>query len=403
MTSILLPNLPWIRRLACGLALLSPGLAVLLPAAEPATLEERLRRLEQKVEVLEQENTDLRKQLGKPASTVPVTAAGTENKLVIGGFLHAQAEFGRAPDNRWSGVRDRFFFRRARLYVAGNFAEDFDFKAEVDLQGNTISAGTGQLVRANEVFLNWHKFDFANVRFGQIKPAYSAEALSSDPKLVAVERSLSNDRLADGRQLGMSVGGEVLGKRASYLLVVGNGNGSNVSGNDNSKFQKSARVAVTPVATKQDKVVLGVDGLWSDDVAITKSDLGLTGNLFTGRREMSGVDAVWTHGPAEFSGELLHGVFKPVNRVPAAKFDAEGWHLTATYFLLPNQLQAVVRRESFDPNTAVSGNTVNTWLFGLNYFIKGDNLKLSVDYLDGHVPGSTTDGGRIITRMQVLF
>jgi phosphate-selective porin len=398
--TLLTQNLIRISRLA----LLAPVLLATLPAAESPTLEERLRRLEQKVETLEKENGELRTQLGKAApAPVVVTPLGTENKLALGGFLQGQAEFGRASDGRWNGLRDRFFFRRARIYVVGNFAEDFDFKAELDLSGNTLSAGTGQLARANEIFVNWHKYPAANIRFGQLKPAYGAEQLATDTRIPTIERSLSSDRLSDGRQLGLSVGGDLFEKKAGYLVVVGNGNGANVTGNDNSKFQKSARFSFSPLATKEDKVVLGVDGLWSDDVGLAKSDLGLTGNLFTGRREMSGIDAVWTHGPAEFSGELLHGTFKPTNAVPAHRLDAEGWHLTATYFLLPNQLQAVVRREAFDPNTAVGGNTISTWLFGLNYFIKGDNLKLSLDYLDGHVPGSSTDGGRILSRVQVIF
>src|SRR6478736_4530852 len=84
--------------------LLILGLAPLaLHAAEPASIEERLRALETKVGQLTQENSDLKKQLGvtpKGAPTV-VTAAGKESKLSIGGFLQAQAEFGDAPDARF--------------------------------------------------------------------------------------------------------------------------------------------------------------------------------------------------------------------------------------------------------------------------------------------------------------
>ena len=49
--------------------------------------------------------------------------------------------FGGAPDARWSGVtgNDRFFFRRARISVAGAFAEHFDFKAELDLQAGLVT------------------------------------------------------------------------------------------------------------------------------------------------------------------------------------------------------------------------------------------------------------------------
>lgn len=368
-------------------------------------MEERLRVLEQQVQGLAKENAELKHQLGWKGATAPVLPqpGGKETKLIVGGFLQGQAEFGHASDPRWAAVKDRFFFRRARIYLAGSFAEDFDFKAELDLQGNTLGAGTGQLARANEIYINWHKYPFANLRFGQIKPAFGGEALASDTGIFTVERSLANDRLTDGRQLAASVAGDLFGKKLSYLAVVANGSGSNVSANDNSRFSKSARVAYTPVATASDKLIVAVNGLWTEDTNVAKSDFGLPGNLFTGSRRMSGVDVTWTHGRLDLNAEWLHGTFKPAGAVPAAKFEAEGWQATAAYFLIPAKLRAVIREESFDPNTAIGGNTIRTMTFGLNYYLKGEDIKFMVDYLDGQVPGSNTDGGRILSRLQIIF
>ncbi len=370
--------------------------------AQNASLEDRLNALEQRVQALAKENTDLKKQLGWKESTPPVLAqpGGKETRVTVGGFLQGQAEFGHASDTRWNGVKDRFFFRRARIYVAGSFAEDFDFKAELDLQGNTLGASTGNLARANEIFINWRKYPAANLRFGQLKPAFGAETLLSDTKMLTIERSLASERLTDGRQLAIGALGDLFGKKLSYYAVVAQGNGSNVSANDNNKFQQSARIVFTPISTAHDKVALGVNGLWTTDTGITKSDLGLAGNLFTGSRSMSGLDAQWTHGPLELGAEWLHGSFRPTGGV---SFKAEGWHATAAYFLIPAKLQAVYREESFDPNTATGGNTFRTHLFGLNYYVKGDDIKFGLDYLDGHVPGSTKDGSRVISRVQVIF
>lgn len=376
-----------------------------LSAATTPTVEERLKALEEQVRNLATENAQLKQQLGWKDKTAPVLVqpGGKETKLVVGGFLQGQAEFGRASDPRWNGVRDRFFFRRARIHLAGNFAEDFDFKAELDLQGNTLSAGTGQLARANEIFINWHKYPFANLRFGQLKPAYGAEALAGDSKTIMIERSLSSDRLADGRQLAVGAAGDLFGKQVSYLAMVANGNGANVSANDNSKFAKSARVTYTPAATAAGKLVLGVDGLWTTDAGVTKSGFGLSGNLFTGTRRMSGADLAWTHGPFDLTAEWLHGVFRPATAIPAAKFKAEGWQATAACFVVPFRLQVVVRHEEFDPNTATGGNTIRSQTLGLNYFIKGDDIKLMLDYLHGRVPGSAADGDRLLSRVQIVF
>lgn len=379
-------------------------LTAVVRAGEP-TVEDRLKTLESLVQNLARENAELKKELGWKDNKVPVLVqpVGKETKLSVGGFLQAQGEFGQAADSRWTGVKDRFFFRRARIYVTGSFAENFDFKAELDLQGNSLSAGTGLLARANEIFICWRKYDFATVRFGQIKSAFGAEQLASDTRLFAIERTLSNDRLTDGRQLGLSVGGDLLDKKISYLFVLSNGNGVNVSANDNSKFNKSAHLYFTPVATKENKLVFGAGGLWTEDVNVSKSGFGFAGNLFTGERYSWGADAQYNHGPFDLSAEWLHNTFKPANALPAAKFEAEGWQVTAAYFVIPSKLQAVIRREGFDPNTAVGADATRSWTVGLNYLIKGEDLRLMLDYIHGEVPGSTTDGGRWLTRMQVLF
>lgn len=376
--------------------------AVALSAQTSAPVEERLRALEQQVQNLAKENADLKKELGWKDQKAPVlvSPAGKEIKLAVGGLLQAQGEFGRAADPRWAGIKDRFFFRRARIYVLGSFAEDFDFKAELDLSGNALSAGPGLLTRANEIYVQWRKYPAATVRFGQIKSAFGAEQLSSDSKGFAIERTLPNDRLTDGRQIGFSVGGEVEGNKIGYLLTLHNGTGTNTSANDNSKFQKSVRVYFTPLATKDDKLMFGVNGLWTEDAGVTKAGFGLAGNLFIGTRSAWGVDALWTHGRLDVFGEYLHNTFKPAG---AAEFEADGWQATAAYFLVPGKVQGMLRHEEFDPNTAVGGNKIRSSTIGLNYLIKGEDLRLMVDYIHGVVPGSSTDGGRVLTRMQVLF
>lgn len=390
--------------LFCCLPLLPLALAAQTSAV---SLEERLSALEQKVQALAKENAELKEKLGgKKDAPAPVLVkpAGKETSLTVGGFLQGQAEFGRAPDSRWSGTRDRFYFRRARLYLAGTFAEDFDFKAELDLQGNTLGASTGNLTRANEVFINWHRYEAANVRFGQLKPAFGAEALLSDTKGVTIERSLANDRLTDGRQLALGAMGTLFAKQLGYYVVIANGNGANVSANDNSKFQRSARVTWSPaLPPAAGTLTLGVDGLWTQDAGLAKSDFGFTGNLFTGKRVMSGVDAHWSWQRFDLFAEWLRGTFEPANAVPRAKLRAQGWQTTAAFFLLPAKLQAVARYEEFDPNTDVAGNAFRSSTFGLNYLIKGEDLRLMVDYLDGHMPGAANDGGRLLTRIQVIF
>lgn len=376
-------------------------------SAAESSVEERLNALESRLQELARENADLKKQLGwkeeKPG--VVVQPVGKETKLAVGGFLQGQAEFGGVPDSRWSGMtgNDRFFFRRARVYVTGTFAENFDFKAELDLQGNTLSGATGHRAQGNEIYIGWNRHPEARVRFGQLKPAFGGEQLMSDTKLVTIERYLGSDRLADGRQLAASVFGDLFDKKFSYLLVAGNGNGSNVSGNDDSRFQRSARVTFTPWSAKEGKLTVGANGFWSEDAAVSRSGLGFTGNNFAGKRHGSGLDATLTWDRFDFSAEWLQMDYRPVNAVPDAQFDADAWQATLAYYILPAKLQAVLRHETFDPNSRRANDVVDSWLFGLNYYIKGDDLKLQINYLKGDTPGATGSQGRLLTRMQVMF
>lgn len=160
---------------------------------------------------------------------------------------------------------------------------------------------------------------------------------------------------------------------------------------------------MSPLATKDTKLMIGAGGLWTEDTGATKSGFGFVGNLFTGVLSAVGLDAQFKTRQFDLSAEWLRNPFKPTNVLPAAKFSAPGWQVTAAYFVIPNRLQALLRREEFDPNLSIESNTSRSWTLGLNYLIKGEDLRLMVDYIHGEVPGSPTDGGRLLTRMQLLF
>lgn len=396
----------------CGWAALVAATPVALRAADAPTAEERLRRLEATVELLQKENAELRHLVGKPASEAPsVAPSGKETKLSIGGFTQGQAEFGGAGDGRFAGVNDRFYFRRARIALSGSFAEHFDFKIEGDFGANSLSAGTGLRAQANEIYLNWNRYAVANLRMGQLKPAFGSEQLMSDTKTPTIERFLANDRLVDGRQLAVGLYGELPNKRVSYLVVVGQGNGSNVSANDNNKFLSSIRVVGVALDDKEaGKLTFGANAMHSEDNAISKAGLGLDSvpggaidNLFVGRRDTWGLDAAWHRDLVDLSAEYIRANVRPTNRVPAGTFHATGWHATAGYFVVPGALQAIVRREEFDPNNLTGGDRTENWVLGLNYLIKGDDIKLMTNYIFGKAAGLPDDRGRWVTRMQIIY
>lgn len=433
------------RVLILTAALLAPALPPTALAAAP-TVEERLQALEAGLAQLQEENARLRAQLaGAPPAAVPalpaaplvaavpaapasaaaaatpapvsvdgparVVAGGNEATLTLGGFIQGQYENGDAGDQRFVGISDRFYFRRARMSVTGSFAENFDFRVEADFGANTIGAGTGIRASANEVYVNWNKYPAANIRVGYLKPAFGGDQLWSDTTALTIERPLASDRIADGRQPGLGLYGSVLDGRVGYIITAGHGNGSNSNLNDNDRNLGAARLYGTLFDTAAaGRFVGAVNAIRSEDTATLKPGFGLDfipggidDGIFRGKRAGWGVDAQWTLNRLFLGGELLRERYEPDNAIPAASFDAQGWQLTAAYMVVPRRLQAVLRREVFDPNLDVSGDATENWLAGLNYLVKGDDIKLMVNYLFGDAPGLPDDSGRLLARIQLVY
>lgn len=395
------------------------ALSALLAAATSTfaqtNVEDRLKTLEQAIKSLQQENKDLKTQLGwdGKAPLVVAKAAGKESKLTLGGFVQGQAEFGGVPDARFAGIEDRALLRRARVNIAGAFLERFDFKLEADFGANSLSEKTGYSAQLTDVFLNWNRYDAANVKFGQFKTPFGYEQLVGDTKLLTIERSLANDRQNEGRQIGLGVAGDFVKKRVGYSVGAFNGTGVNTSANDNDKFLFAGRIYGVPVLTKlgqhELRWTVAVNGVCTSDVGLSKSGYGFDStpataavdNLFTGNRDAVGVDTQLKWGPLLLEAEYLRGHAKQTPPGIPASLTADGWYVTAAYLFAP-KWQALVRYDCFDPNLAIANNTTTEWTFGLNYLLKGDDLKFMVNYLVGHT-GSGDDTGRLLTRVQYVF
>jgi phosphate-selective porin OprO and OprP len=386
-------------------------------AADAGSVEERLKKLETQVDGLQMENASLKKELGydpkKPAAFV--RGAGKESKITLGGYLQFMAEFGNAPDGRYNGIEDRFLARRARINVIGSFLENFDYKAEIDFGANAISEKTGYSGQFTDVFLNWNKYEYANLKAGQYKTHFGWEQILSDTKLLTIERSLPNDRLTDGRQIGTSVTGAVLDKRLRYAVGMFNGTGVNNSFNDNDHFMYTARIQGTALKTEWNKMEVewnvGINALTSKDSGVTKNGFGFDStpltvaadNLFFGDRNAWGIDTQAKVGPFDFQAEYIRNRFEPDNSAPANGLESDGWYVLGGYYIVPKHLQAILRFENFDPDRGVHGNTSDVWTFGLNYYIKGDDLKIMANYLYGDQAGIEERKGRLLLMAQVIF
>ena len=377
--------------------------------AQPAALsvEERLERLEKQLARIEarlgdtvaraelapalKEFSEVSRQLGWDGKALPtvVKAGGKEQKLSIGGFVHTHAEFGNAPDSRYTGINNRVLLRRARITTKGSFAEGFEFTLQPDFGNNSIAGNTAYRGGFADAFVAWTKYEAANLQLGQFKSAFGYEQLLSDTKTPMVERSLPSDMLTVSRQIGFAILGSVANKRISYNIGAYNGNGVNNGNNDNDQFMYAGRVAANAWSRGADKLCFGANGYWSADTG-----------TFTGQRTAWGVDSQFTLGRTELTAEYLHAL---QNRITGADVTADGWSLLAGYFVVPKVWQALVRYETYDANTRIGGTTSATWIFGANYFLKGDDIKFSFNYYLGNPAGPLSRQSRVMSRLQLVF
>jgi len=385
--------------------------------ADDSAIEARLAKLEQEVATLRQENQQLRRDLGVEvvARQSDVKMGGKSEALQLGGMVQVQSEAGDQGDARFSDGNDRFYLRRARLNAAGRFLEEFNFRAELDLAGSLANT-TAFRAQLTDAYVNWNRFDSANVRVGQFKTPFGLEQLYQDSQLTFAERSLVSDRLTPGRQLGAQAGGEYWFDRFNWAAGVFNGNGINQNFNDNDRFLEVARVSVAPVSGRYfdqpSRWTIGIDSFRSRDANVSMAtEFGIDStptsaakdNIFAGVRRGIGYDSQVQFGPFEAWGEYLQVTFDPSDRLPLGHLKSNGWSGQLSAFVIDNKLQLAARRERFDPNANVAGNETATTTLGANWYFKQNDIKLQLDWLRSDVPGLTKTQQKWIARLQTVF
>ena len=371
-----------------------------MPLLAQDDIEARLRKLENEVETLKQENAQLRKDLGlekESKQAVAQQAADVKRAgnaaLQFGGLIQAQSEAGDKTDSRFSDSNARVFLRRARMNVSGKFVEDFSFRLEMDLAGS-LSNTSGYRAQMTDGYINWGRFRAANVKVGQFKTPFGFEQLYADPRLYTAERSLVSDRLTQSRQIGVQVAGAGMDDRLSYAAGLFNGNGINDNFNDNNKLMAVGRIGVIPFDGRlfgnAAKISVGTNAFRTTDAN-------------RDRRRGIGFDAQAEVGRAEVWGEYLRDTTEPATRVPAGSFYADGWYAQATYFLIPAKLQLAARLETFDPSDLTAFDVTRSTVSGVNWYFKGHDLKLQLDWMRSNVPGLSKTQQKVIARLQTAF
>src|SRR6266480_369747 len=453
------------------IALLAIVLAAIQPlTTQSASESDRLEKLERAVEQLQKRNADLEAEVStlkkQQVAVVPegkmktkiisdgktyvekvveekppiyVQQRGSEIKLVLGGFIQVNFEdsdaFAFNGNFGQSAIKDRFRLRRARVNLTGDFAEQFDFKVEGDFGQNDGTNNNRTAFSGTDIWLNWHQFPAAQIKIGQYKAPFGLDQLTPDTSLYTIERTLPTGAITPDRQIGIELWGRPFTKiwpeqtdLLTYYAGIFNGNGKNTTVNDNNNFMYVGRLEATlfkDVFGKGSSLKLGADVLNSrDDKGVNISQSGnllvnpdgsLSPFMLPGADERTAwsVDAWLKMGPFDLIGEFLQEHVHPrtVNGVPPGfdEFTTDGFYVTGGYFLIPKKLQAVVQWQHLNPGQ--KGNDgISSITAGLNYYIRGDDLKMMVNYIhtwsdfrEANSEFGKDDFDEVIGRLQLMF
>jgi phosphate-selective porin len=278
---------------------------------------------------------------------------------------YVQARFNAVDDSA------AFLLRRARIGAQGGLTPWASFKVQVETRAGGTGAATAT-VGATDLYLaladrRW------TATVGQFKTPFSREFITSSTVIELAERALVVDALAPNRDIGFMIAWASPG-RATVQAGVFNGEGTNRASNRDSRFLYVGRVVVSPAA--------GVD----------------VGAAAAGAPDSTGwaVEASVRHKDWTLRAEYLAR-----DRAASAN-DARGWYALAAHTLPVGRLQLVGRVEQFDPTSAPDDRTTG-YTGGLQYYFRGDDLKLLGSYTVFDEQGASVANNRVILQLQGRF
>jgi hypothetical protein len=336
--------------------------------------------------------------------------------LLFTGFAHAQGTLSAGgiaqPQVFWADDRDNarvtnpessgFALRHARGYASGRYqGKSLLWEARIEAEFvptfallDAYAAVSGELIRGG----------FFRITAGQHFAPFSRQTILSVGDLQFTNFA-QLQTLTPNRQLGFTA---LLAVPAAPWLQaafgVYNGKGINVIENIDSNFMYVGRLAFRPIGPRAPLIEsgLGPDALWvAVDVSYNKQKLG----NYDQYQLLVGADAFLSIKGFSFYGEYLWGDTSYSQGAPKQPFNTQGLNLQAGYLVpipgvLYRRFEIAARFEAVAPNRTVPitgpGDPTQgraAYVAGINYYHRGHNLKLQLDYTyNQELDDKTVDG-----------
>jgi phosphate-selective porin OprO and OprP len=208
------------------------------------TLEHRLEADERRLRDLERKQQKHRQHEDRPEAPkdtaiarwgpkgFAIASADGSNVLRLGALIQADGRY--FPDSTTPSTANTWLLRRARPILQGTIDDIYDFKLMPDFGG-------GKAI-VQDAFVSARFQPWLVLTVGKFKPAVGLERLQSAADNRFIERALPTD-LVPNRDIGVQLGGDLVGGRIDYSIGLFNGvaDGTSSDNNPTSDFSSDGK------------------------------------------------------------------------------------------------------------------------------------------------------------------
>ena len=416
----------------------------------------RIERLEQQIRIAERLRELWQDSVTAAHRAQAVVTAGAGGFIIrsadnaysvrIRALVHADARFFMGDSVRPSS--SLFLLRRVRPYIEATFAKNYSMRVMPDFAGSVVVI--------QDAYLDARFSNAIQFRGGKFKAPFGLERLVSSTDLLFTERGFPTS-VAPNRDIGLQVGGDVLGGVVNYALGAFNGvvDGGSADTDTNDDKDAVGRLFIQPFRAKTGHRLaglgFGVAGSYGNQLGTaTASALPAyrspgqssffayrTGVFADGRRTRFGPQAHVYSGRLGLMGE--HYTSKQRVTLPAGSetIEVTAWQVAGSFVLFGGNAsyRAVTPKTNFDVKAGIWGAlelvgrygqlTINDAAFpvyadsltqareakgfgvGLNWYLNR-NVRLYASYEETKFVGGAATGNRekekvLFTRMQFAY
>ena len=271
-----------------------------------------------------------------------------------------------------------FNLRLVRLALEGRIQQDWFWKAQMQINGNTYDPDKSKTdIRLVDLFAEWQKYKFFMVKAGQFKRPFTFEnpmhpitqgfmSYSQPISKLAGFSDRTGEHGSNGRDLGLQIQGDFLKNKAGrellhYQIGVFNGEGINQKDKDNKKD------------------IIG--GIWVMPVkGMRIGAFGWTGTRYMNnesvRKNRYAISADYQQNDWTFRAEYVHNQGFAANKDKGDK--ADGWYALCIAPVIKQKMHVKARYDCYrDQKTWDSSKTF--YEIGADYLVN-KNVQINVEY-----------------------